>query len=310
MKDKDKNTLPEEESDVKLDIQKSVFEVNKELRKQREEEQAQLERELEEKRLAKEKKRQEAYEKQLLEEKKELIKLKQGLIEESETIHEEEEAPAVMTPWQKFRNFIYHNKWWLGIGIIFALIVGFLIYNYVTKPRPDIVVLVIADNPEVGDYSDLEGYIQSFTEDFNGNGKVLASVYYIQLSDNDYRNYANGTDNKLTTQLQSADGVIVIGGKDLLDLFTDEETGELDDIFMDMGELFPGDPHIKDGRYYLKGTKFAEKIGTDEQYITDDLFIAVREPRDLLYSHEDDMQETLDKDLPVLEKIIADLSEE
>ena len=50
MKDKDKNTLPEEESDVKLDIQKSVFEVNKELRKQREEEQAQLERELEEKR--------------------------------------------------------------------------------------------------------------------------------------------------------------------------------------------------------------------------------------------------------------------
>lgn len=316
MKNKDHkpDTSPEssaaDNDDVKLDIKKSVFEVNRELQKQRQEEQERLERLAEEKRLAREKARQEAYDKKILEERKELIKLKQGLIEDTEAVHEEEAEVAVKrTLWQKLRSFIYLNKWWMVLVLIFGSIAGFLIYNFVTKPKPDIVVLVICDCPAVGDQSELQAYIESFAEDFNGNGKILASVYYIQLSDNDYRNYANGTDNKLTTQLQSANGVIVIGGKSLMDLFTDVKTGEIDDVFMDMNELFPGNSHIKSGRFYLKGTKFAERIGIDDKDVPYDMFITIRRPADLLYSDKNEMQETYDKDLPVLEKIIADLSD-
>ena len=318
MKEKDKAPKAETVSakwnevsdDEKLDIKKSVFEVNRELQAQRQKEQEELERKAEEKRIAREKARQEAYDKKILEERRELIKLKQGIIEDTEAIHEEaDEAVVKRTPWQKFRSFIYLNKWWLILVLIFGSIAGFLIYNFVTKPKPDIVVLVICDDLDIGDNPKLEEYIESFSEDFNGNGKVLASVYYIQLSDNDYRNYANGTDNKLTTQLQSADGVIVIGGKSLTDLFTDEKTGQMDEVFMDMNELFPGNSHIKSGRFYLKGTKFGERIGIDDSEIPYDMYITIRKPMDLLYADEDEMQETYDKDFPVFEKIIADLSE-
>ena len=105
------------DNDDRLDIKKSVFEVNRELReqKQREEEekQAELNRRIEER----EKKRQEEYERRILEEKKELIRLKQGLIEESEELTEETEEPVKMSFWKKIGNFFYHNKWWIGIAV-------------------------------------------------------------------------------------------------------------------------------------------------------------------------------------------------
>lgn len=301
---------PAGNDDEKLDIKKSVFEVNREFQKQRQEEQEKLERIVEEKRIAREKARQEAYDKRILEERKELIKLKQGLIEDTNVVNEAEAETAVKRSlWQKFRSFIYLNKWWLVLVLIFGSIAGFLIHDLATKPSPDIVILVICDSPKVGNESDLQAYIESLSEDFNGNGKVQASVYYIQLSADDYRNYAFGTDNKLITQLQSSDAVIVIGGKNLTDMYTDAKTGELEDVFMDMNELFPDNSHIKSGRFYLKGTKFAERIGIDNDDVPYDMYITIRKPKRLLYADEKDMQKTYDKDFPVLEKIIADISE-
>ena len=177
----EKNAPADDSLDEKLDIKKSVFEVNKEMRQKQLEEQARQQAELEHRLKEREKKKQEAYERKILEEKKELIRLKQGIIEESEIIPEEHEAAVIMSPWKKFTNFIYHNKWWLGIGILLAAIAVFLIHDLVTKPNPDIIVLVICDNYAVGEESSLQEYVESFTDDFNGNGKVLASVYYIQI---------------------------------------------------------------------------------------------------------------------------------
>lgn len=291
----------EDSSDDKLDIKKSIFEVNKDIRKKQLEEQKRQQAELERKIEERERKKQEAYEKKILEEKKELIRLKQGIIEESEIIPEEHEAAVILSPWKKFTNFIYHNKWWLGIGILIAAIAGFLIYDLATKPNPDIIVLVICDNYAVGEESNLQEYIESFTDDFNRNGKVLASVYYIPVTDNDFGNYGRGVDTNLTTQLQSADGVIVIGGKKLLETIGDH------DIFTDIREIVPDSEHIKGGYFRLKDTKFAEKIGIDPEEITSDMFIAIRKPQTLLYTKKEEMQEVYDKDLPVFEEILADI---
>ncbi len=297
----EKKVPAEDSSDEKLDIKKSVFEVNKEIRQKQLEEQERKQAEIERKLEERERKKQAAYERKILEEKKELIRLKQGIIEESEIIPETPEAVVVLSPWKKFTNFIYHNKWWLGIGIVIAAILSFLIYDLVTKPNPDIIVLVICDNYAVGEDSNLQEYIEGFSDDFNGNGKVLASVYYIPITDNEFGNYGRGVDTNLTTQLQSADGVIVIGGQKLLDTLGDQE------IFADIREIVPESEHIKNGLFRLKDTKFAEKIGVDPEEITADMFIAIRKPQTLLYTKEDEMQEVYDRDLPVLEKILADI---
>lgn len=302
MKDKDIETNEQQDNDEKVHVSKSVFKTAKEMQQQRLAEMEEQQRKLEQQTAERQKKKREAYERRLLEEKKELIRLKQGQVEESELIHEEAPEEIKLSPLKKISNFFYHNKWWLGIAVLFVCVGIFLIYDLVTRERPDVVVLVVANNDSVGNSSDLSEYIEQFTGDFNDNGEILASVYYMPYSDNIQKNYANGTDTKLTAQFQTADGMIVIGGDNITKIL------EPDEAFIDLEELFPGNPHIKGTAFYLKDTDFAEKIGLTDDAIGDDLFISFRKPQKLLAADKEDMQETYDKDFPVLEAIIEDLS--
>ena len=293
----------EDDADEKLDIKKSVFQINREMMAERRKQLEEQEAELEKKAAMLEKKRQEAYDRRIHDEKLELMRLKQGLIEDSETIHEEHEEKPKLSVRKKISNFFYHNKWWLGIGAVIACISGFLIYDYVTKPKPDVIVMLIVDNEDLGVYSDLKDYIAGFTEDTNKNGKTQASVYYIPYSENTFRNYANGSDNKLSIELQSADSVIVIG-----DAKFDELIGEKDtEMFVDLEELFPGNPHVNGCRFMLEDTPFAERIGVEKESVKG-VYIALRKPKDLLYCKKKDMEKRCEKDLPVLERMIEDLS--
>ncbi|MBE6862832.1 MAG: hypothetical protein E7497_08090, partial [Ruminococcus sp.] len=142
MKEKDKKDVPvQENDDERIHVTQSVFKTAHDLQQERNAKQEELQRQMEEKIAARKKMQEEAREKRLLEEKKELIRLKQGQIEESEIIHEEASEAVKLTVWQSFKNFIYHNKWWLGIGLFFAFVAVFLIYDLATKERPDMIIL-------------------------------------------------------------------------------------------------------------------------------------------------------------------------
>ncbi len=306
MKDKDKENKtvsPADDKDDRLDIKKSVFEVNKELRIQRQKEEEAQQEEIRRRIAEREKKRQEEYDRRILEEKKELMRLKQGIIEESEEIHEETEEKVKLSLWKKIGNFFYHNKWWFGIAAVFAIIVVVLAHSLLTRTNPDVVVLVISGDGTVGNSTKLKEYIDDMSEDFNDNGKTEASVYFIHRPDNAAGGYSNGSDTSLTTQLNSAESVIVIGDSKFLESVNPEME------LLDLSELFPDNINIRSGRFYLKNTNFAERIGLEKSDISHDLFIAVRKPQDLLYTSKEEMKKTLEKDLPVLEKIINDLSE-
>lgn len=305
MKEKDhkKNEQsPSPADDDRLDIKKSVFEVNREMREQRQREEEEKQAELRRKIAEREKKRQEEYDRRILEEKKELMRLKQGLIEESEEIHEETEKPVKLSFWKKIGNFFYHNKWWLGIAAVFVFIAVVLTQNLLTKTHPDMVVLVICESDIIGDAPDLEKYLTSMAEDFNENGKTQVSVYFIQVMDGPSAGYANGSDTKLTTELNRAESVLVIGDSKFL------ETVDPENDLLDMGDYFPDDPNVRGGRYYLRNTNFAKRVGLGENEVSYDIFIAMRKPKTLLYAKQSEMEETLKKDLPVLERIIEDLN--
>ncbi|MBP3747436.1 MAG: hypothetical protein J6I47_08235 [Ruminococcus sp.] len=314
-KNKDDQILPDQPAsaenenkpndDDRIDINKSIFQVNRELREKRQQELEKQQEIINRKIAERQKRKLAAHDKRIREEKLELLRLKQGLIEESDTIHEVKEEKVEMSFGKKVSNFFYHNKWWLGIGTLFAFITVFLVYSLVTKPSPDMVVLIIANNEELGEMSEVKDYVESFVDDFNDNGKTEASIYYIGYSDNEYRNYATGTDGKLTAQLQSADSVIVIGS-DKLDMLMSPDPAS---SFIDLSQIYPDNPHVKGYKFMLSGTPFAERINLDPKYITDDLYIAVRTPVDLLYASHKDMEKTLEKDWEVFEKIVADLSE-
>ena len=59
----------------------------------------------------------------------------------------------------------------------------------------------------------------------------------------------------------------------------------------------------------LKDSALAEKIGVDESVITDEWFIAIREPHKLMHTSEKRMQELYEKDYPVFDAIVKDISE-
>ncbi len=285
--------------DEKLHIDKSIFQMSAE---EKSEKQKKIEEERRKIAEEKRKKSEEARDKRLEQDRLELIRLKQGVIEESETIHEEHEETPKLSLWKKITNFFYHNKWWLGIGTFITAVFIWLAVGYITKPRPDIVVLVIGENYALGNDSTLTEYIEQFTPDNNKNGEILASVYYIPYTGLDQRDYANGVPTKLTAELQSADTVIVFCNK------TADEIFDSDIMLTDLTKLYPDNEFVKKERFMLSETDFAEKIGLQKDQITDDWFMAIRNPIKLLYDDEDDMQERFDKDFPVFDAIVNDLS--
>lgn len=285
--------------DEKLHIDKSIFQMSA---GEKSEKQKKIEEERRKIAEKKRKKSDEARDKRLEQDRLELIRLKQGVIEESETIHEEHEETPKLSLWKKITNFFYHNKWWLGIGTFITVVFIWLAVGYITKPRPDIIVLVIGENYALGNDSTLTEYIEQFTPDNNNNGEILASVYYIPYTGLDQRDYANGVPTKLTAELQSADTVIVFCNK------TADEIFDSDIMLTDLTELYPDNEFVKKERFMLSETDFAEKIGLQKDQITDDWFMAIRNPIKLLYDDEDDMQEQFDKDFPVFDAIVNDLS--
>ncbi len=303
MKD-NQNNKPISDDDEKLDIKKSVFQVNREMQQKRQEELEAQQAELERQYAQREKEKREAYEKKLQNEKIELMRLKQGIVEESETIHEEKEEEVKLTFWKKINNFFYHNKWWVGIGVFFVFLGSYLIYDLVSRPRPDMIILMLCDNAAVGNSVYLEEYFSEFGEDSNKNGKTEVSVYYIPYGDDDYTNYQNGVTNKLTTYLNNEEGIMLIGNdKTISDLIVTPE-----EYLIDLSTLFPDNPHVQKYFFYLKDTDFAEKIGVPKNMMTDDMFFALRKPKDVMDASQEDMQKTYDKDIATFDRIINDLT--
>lgn len=303
MKDKEKKkNLQDPENDEKIHVSQSAFKAAGELQKQRNAELEAQQQELERKIAEREKKKQEARDRRLLRERRELIRLKQGQIEDSEIIPQQTEEVAELTAWKKITNFFYHNKWWLGFGILFALIAVFLIHDLLSRENPDMVILFTAKSDALGENAVLSEYIEQFAEDYNNDGEVKAAVYYMPLTENHQTNYVYGTDTKMTVELQSGDAVIVIAN----DIFNNASVPE--NIFTDLSELYPDNPNVKGYAFYLKDTAFAERMGIDADEIDDDMYLAIRKPQSLLYCDEEEIQKTFDRDFEIFDKMIKDLT--
>ncbi len=302
MKKNNENNTSTPENDEKLHISQSIFETRRENKKKEAAEELKKQAELEQKLAERRKKAEEARAKRLEEERLELIRLKQGIIEESDTIKEETEEKIKMTIWQKIVSFFYLNKWWLTIAVIFGTIAGILLHSLLTRPNPDVVLLIIGENYILSEESQLEEYVESKIDDINGNGKIEAAVYYIPYTGDDKRDYASSATTRLSAELQSDNAAIIIGNKLAADMLSDG-------VFVDLSEIYPDNELVKGDKLMLKDSAFAEKIGVDESVITDEWFIAIREPHKLMHTSEEKMQELYEKDFPVFDAIVKDISE-
>lgn len=303
MKKSNENNTSTPENDEKLHISQNIFETRRENKKKEAAEELKKQAELEQKLAERRKKAEEARAKRLEEERLELIRLKQGIIEESDTIKEEEtEEKVKMTIGQKIVSFFYLNKWWLTITAIFGTIACIMLYSLISRPNPDVVLLIIGENYTLSEESQLEEYVESKIDDINGNGKIEASVYYIPYTGNNTRDYASSATTRLSAELQSDNAAIIIGNKLAADMLSDG-------VFVDLSAIYPNNELVKGDKLMLEDSAFAEKIGVDESVITDEWFIAIREPHKLMHTSEKRMQKLYEKDFPVFDAIVKDISE-
>ncbi len=255
--------------------------------------------------LKAEEKEREEYGKTLAEEKVELLKLKQGVISESDKLDLKPDEKKHYSPWQKFKNFIYHNKWWLGISTFFVLIAAFLVYDTLTTTKPDIKFMLLCNDTELYyKIEDIGKFFDQFTDDYNDDGKNSADILYIPISENDDTNSMGLYESsltKLSAEFQMGETMLVIADKNSAELIMPEET------LVNLEELYPDNPHIKDYGFYLKDTDFAELIGYSDGNIPDDMYIGIRKVTQTLTS-EKEMQEHYDYAIETLDKIIKELS--
>lgn len=269
-----------------------------------EKERQKLEEAKEEELKAQEKEREE-YGKTLAEEKVELLKLKQGVISESDKLDLKPDEKKHYTLWQKFKNFIYHNKWWLGISTFFVLIAAFLVYDTLTTTKPDIKFMLLCNDTELYyRIEDIGKYFDQFTDDYNDDGEVCADILYIPISADENANSMGLYESnltKLSAEFQMGETMLVIADGNSAELIMPEET------LVNLEELYPDNPNVKDYGFYLKDTDFAELIGYSEGEMPDDVYIGIRKVTQTLTS-EKEMQEHYDQAIETLEKIIKELS--
>ena len=155
-----------------------------------------------------ERKREEERRKQLAQDRVELMKLKSGVIEESETIKEEEKVERVLTTKEKISNFFYHYKIPVIVATVFAIALGFIIYDTVTRTKPDMYVLSTCNNGLEFRTEELQDYFEQFCDDLNGDGEVFVQVITAPISEDFQTNEANQA--KILTQLQMDKTIIVL----------------------------------------------------------------------------------------------------
>jgi hypothetical protein len=240
------------------------------------------------------------YEKNLKKEKIELLKRKQGVKDEV-YIGDSVAIPQERTKWKKFTDYIYWNKWWLGLVTFAVLLAAFLVIQLITRERPDMIVLLITDDTQLqNNTTKIEEFFENYIDDFNGNGKTEVTVYNLPMNEQEVINdYTRGNATGLSTQLQMGEAVLII---------TDDDANEYidsDNILVNLEDQFPDDENVKGTGFYLSDTDFLKDLGLDGT-LDSDICISIREVKDS-YSFKKKMQKKFNQAYPVLEKIINDL---
>ena len=273
-------------------IPKDDIEFERELR-QREAEEAALREKLEAERREAEEKARAEYEKTLQDRKIELIKLKQGVIESSDVIKEVHEEKPKLTLSQKLSGMWYRSKWLIIFAAAMVFAFAYIIYDTATAEHPDFTVLAISSDTGLYYRSvELEEFMESYAYDANGDGEVSVLIYNITTDYGD-PNTATSAQAQIMSQLQSGENVIII---------SDEST---DFLMTDFREDYPDSDRFTENGLLLNCALTREKLKWEA--MPDNLYIGVRSAARLLSTSKDEMQEEIDKAMPVFEKIVEDV---
>ncbi len=206
-------------------------------------------------------------EEKLRQEKLELLKMKQGIIEESDIIPQDvSKASYELHGFAKFKNFCYHNVWYIVPIALFAALAIFLTAQILMREKDDLkMIVVITDQrSELLRYIDvIEETLEKYCPDFDSNGNVHVSVQEIDLSMDDAMvQYADIERQKMALAHEMCERTLVLADKGFIDNYVPKcDYGY--ELYTDFTGVYP-----EDILYNRKGV-LSNKIDVDfsEQYI-------------------------------------------
>ncbi|MDO5559341.1 MAG: hypothetical protein Q4F95_07045 [Oscillospiraceae bacterium] len=277
----------------------TIREVNQKERQERLKQQSEYQQNM----RKKAEKRREEYEKKLNEERLSLLKEKQGLTDTAQT---QEKQPGAekkkISVAQKISSFIYCNKAMVIVGTFFVLAAAFLIYDLVTKDRPDMTVMVLVDDPYFEQSIDkMQEKFAQYIDDVNSNGETNVTFYYMPVSqDADQYTYgANAT--KLYAMMQLPDTIMVIA---------DEKAKEqimADDTLYNLENDYDSNDNVSGYGFYFSDTDFLSQMDYKGTQDCDSYYIGLRKVADNV-SKKEVMQKNFDVAYDALSKFITEYS--
>lgn len=247
----------------------------------------------------------EEYAKTLEEGKIALIQLKQGVRSEDDEYFAPKDETKHYTFRQKVGNWFYHAWWWLVIAVFIVGVAGFLIYDAVTAPRPDMGIMTLSDQTVLTVEADkIITWAEQFCPDVNENDEQLIQSVIIPVSEKNMEENGNGPatyQSQLLMEFQSAMCMLVITDEPAEAYLTPKE------MFVDLEALYPDCAFVDGFRLRLDKTDFAEQVGLSEP-LSEGTYMALRVAADNMASLEE-MQEAQDVAKTELDGIVAALSE-
>lgn len=242
--------------------------------------------------------------------KRELLKLKQGIIEESETIKEQARPEKYEVHGiKKVENFFYHYGVIVLVITLVTALVGFLVYQHVTKPRGDAKVLIVADDSAV--YSSLffkqlyfENALESYTKDYDENGYVHVDAYLYDMSGESYSDSLFANQQKLYAELSLGEGQMLIGNREMLDWIKGEDD-DSEEYFINLRERYPDSENIVDNCYYqIKGTTFSDALNY-EISCPEDLYIVIIRKYEGFTGSDETASKCRERALEIMDNIVS-----
>jgi hypothetical protein len=209
--------------------------------------------------------------------KRELLKLRQGLVDKKDSFLEVEKPPIYEKPTGKaaVAHFFYYHKIQLALAAFFIFVAAVFVYSFVSREKADITILLIADDDGkdtsaffLMEQKKFEVALETFTPDFDNNGKVHAQTLFIDLvKEGRAADYIHGNTTKLFGEIQGGQALILIGNKNALEAIPASGEVALEDFYCDFDELGFFIP-VKNTGLALFDYEYME--------MPDDLYIAVR----------------------------------
>ncbi len=165
-----------------------------------------------------------------------------------------------MTPKEKWTHFLEYYKWYAVIGVVVIALIAYTLAECAANVDPDLSILYAGPYP-VGTEQQLEAEqaVAEHIEDYNGDGKVKASLMALYFADDESGN----SDPQMLMAMQTKLVVELSSGESQIFLMSESQYTQLKEqgTFSKLTELFGELPGGDEYSLALSETKLSQLPG-------------------------------------------------